>query len=276
MLTLVTDARSWSAQRHLSAYHPPDGHARCLPREELERLSPDPRQVVLYIDSNRVQVDGDELRGPIPRDAVVEAAPNRPRTPADHTLHGVLTDLQLGQGGPRVTRALGDRLAGELPAIRSWVRRELRWFPEAEVEEVAQDVIAVALEKLPGYVPRSRYRAHLKLIARNLAANYRRKRRDALVEDGLFDPPEPGPDALRELEDRRRRERIEAIARAALDPLEQEIVQLRYVLDHPASSLPDLLPGQVPRDPDRLRVLLYKLRRRLKAALERTDPDLIR
>ena len=149
----------------------------------------------------------------------------------------------------------------------------MRRHAEPEIEELVQEVLVEAWAKLPNYVPNARFRAYLKRIALNKCANARRNKRDALTEDGELDPVSDEPDALRRLEDQQRNQMLEEAARAVLDPLEQEIVQLRYVYDYPLEEIAQRLtsrPGErVLRDANEVRVALQRIRRRLMAEIAR-------
>src|SRR5262249_10177997 len=134
-----------------------------------------------------------------------------------------------------------------------------------------QEVLVVALEKLSVYVPNARYRWYLKRVTVNLCVNHRRKRRAALTEDGLFDPESTEADALTRLEARERALLFEDAARAVLEPIEQEIVQLRYVDEVPLADIPALLSATptTPRDAEEMRVALQRIKRRLIGELGR-------
>ncbi|MEQ1507475.1 MAG: sigma-70 family RNA polymerase sigma factor [Myxococcota bacterium] len=188
-------------------------------------------------------------------------------TPASHTLAGVLTRLRLGAvDDPMLSAKLDRAFAKHVAGIRRYCGSELRGFSPQVVEEVAQDVLTEAWRKLPTYEPTHPFRAFLFGIATRLCANLRRKRRDALTEDGVVDPASPERSALGSLVAAERDALVETAAANVLDPTDQELVHLRWVLDYPYDEIARQLelPG-----PDAVRVALQRSRRRMERELER-------
>ena len=89
----------------------------------------------------------------------------------------------------------------------------------------------------------------------------------------MIDPASDEVDVLTRLEAFQRNALVERAAAAVLDPVEQEIVQLRYVYDYPLADIPPRLPntasGSRPRDANGVRVALQRIRRRLRAEIGR-------
>ena len=99
---------------------------------------------------------------------------------------------------------------------------------EARAEEIVQEALLVAYQKLPDYQGQSRFSTWIYGITRNLCLNSNRKRTEFLSEDGVLTTSSPELDALSGL---RNQERIEMLtkASASLSPIEQEAIYLRYV-----------------------------------------------
>lgn len=278
---LITRARDWLEQRSLAAYRPAElereGSVRCSTLADIESClgQRDELHVLLEIDATRLRIpaqrrpEGTFLLGPIEREAIVKVEPLRARTPDEHTLHGVLTRLQLGERGtdPDLQR----QLDGAFSRHVSWLKRqvaahELRGFDEAQVEEVVQETLLVAWRELPGYRPEREFRIFLRSIAVRLCSNLRRRRRDALTADGIVEVASPERSLLDQLDDRQRNETVWRAARAVLSPADQQIAYLRYVLDYGNADIAAKLGVS---DTDQIRVALQRLHRQLKAELHR-------
>jgi RNA polymerase sigma factor (sigma-70 family) len=277
VLKVIVSAEAWAAAARDAAFRPPAlealGWVPCATEQEVAGAIGPPLRVVLDIDPARLScpVDGGRILGPIDRGAVLAVTPLRPRTPEDHTLHGVLTQVHLGErDAPEVVARMDAAFARETERVRGWARAELRGYAEAEVEEVVQEVLADAWAQLGQYVPNARFAAWLRRITLNKCASHRRRRRDAMTEDGELDPESGLPDVLARLEEQERIARLERAAAEVLDDLEQEIVVLRYVHDYPLAEIPQRLGAGragAPKDADQVRVALQRIRRRLAAAL---------
>src|SRR4051812_39383402 len=99
-------------------------------------------------------------------------------------------------------------------------------------QEVTQEAILIAWQRLPTFDGTSSFATWLHGIAQKLCQNSVRKRVETLVDDDLFDLADSGPGAATLL---RRSERHALVMEAArtLEPLEQEAVYLRYVEELP-------------------------------------------
>ncbi len=128
---------------------------------------------------------------------------------------------------PSLARDL-DRL---FDAHRQQIRRLcLGWVGDPQLaEELVQETLLKAYEKLPQFDPDGRFQFWIFGIARNLCRNAMRKRRELLSADGVLDPGDPALGALSQLRERERTELLRQASLAALDPQEQEAVHLRYV-----------------------------------------------
>jgi RNA polymerase sigma-70 factor (ECF subfamily) len=279
-LWVITSARHWMAQRALAVYHPPEldqqGAVRCsTPSDIEERLDGrDELCVLLELDTARLQApvqrrpEGVFLLGPIEREAIIKVEPLRARTPDEHTLHGVLTQLQLGESaGPDLRRQLDDAFSRHV----SWLKRqiaahELRGFDEAQVEDMVQETLLIAWRELPRYRPEREFRIFLRSIAVRLCSNLRRRRRDALTADGIVEVASSERSLLEQLDDRQRNELVWKAARGVLTPSDQQIAYLRYVLDYGNADIASKLGVS---DSDQIRVALQRLHRQLKAEVAR-------
>ena len=110
---------------------------------------------------------------------------------------------------------------------------------DAEAEDVTSEVFQRALSAMPTYEPRRPFLAFLYTIARNVVADrFRRARPQASFEDAIAHPSDlPGPDEVAGRLDDARRVRA---AIAALTPLQQEIVVLRFLQDRTTAEVAQL------------------------------------
>lgn len=112
----------------------------------------------------------------------------------------------------------------------SFVWRILRGLgvPEADREDVAQDVFLVVRRELPNYEERASIRAWLYAIARRVASDHRKRARFR-HEFPVDSPPERGMDAEARLEARSSLQSIEALL-SRIEP-EQRRVFLLYEVE---------------------------------------------
>ncbi|MEZ4241772.1 MAG: sigma-70 family RNA polymerase sigma factor [Myxococcota bacterium] len=184
-----------------------------------------------------------------------------------HTLAGVLTLLRAGgRGAPDLEARLNHAFAKHEGRLRHFCRRELRGFPPERVDEVVQDVLLEAWNKLPDYRPSARFRAFLWTIAAYKCANVRRKRADLLTDDGIVELSDGEPSPLQRLTDEERNALVERAAVAVLDVQEQEIAYLRWVLDYPLETIAELLGLD---GANTVRVALQRCKRRMQKELAR-------
>lgn len=183
------------------------------------------------------------------------------------TLMGILSRVKAGDYGaddPALRERIDRAFSKHHVKLRQFVARELRGFSDQQVEETVQEVLLTAWKQLPGHDGRD-FKAWLYRIASNACANLRRKARDVLSEDGLFDPGSEGETAYARLR-REERERLflEASARV-LGPKDQEVVYMRYELELAAEEIARLAGLS---DVDEVRVILQRCKRRLARELE--------
>jgi RNA polymerase sigma-70 factor (ECF subfamily) len=184
-----------------------------------------------------------------------------------HTLAGVLTQLRgEGRGSPELEERLNQAFPKHEARLHAHCSKELRGFPSEKVEEIVQEILLEAWNKLPTYRPESRFKAFLWTIAAYKCANARRKRQDSLSFDGILEPLSSEPSPLGQLTDRQRDELVETAARQVLDDKEQEVVYLRWVLDYPLEEIASLLG--LP-DSNAVRVTLQRCKRRMQDELSR-------
>lgn len=162
---------------------------------------------------------------------------------------------------PWVARAMGEH--------DRWLHRrccrELAGFSQAQVEEIAQDVRLLAWRLLRERFPQTGVRPFLGQIALHLCRNARRRRKDVLSLDG--EPPdapslEPGPHE--QLERAQRDRQVRSLVSQLLDPMEQEIVRLRFACELP---FVEIAARQALPDSDAVRVAMQRIKRRLGPAL---------
>jgi RNA polymerase sigma factor (sigma-70 family) len=185
-----------------------------------------------------------------------------------HTLASVLSRIQAGriEGDPELARKLDIAFGKHEAQLHRFCARELRGVSGAEAEEVVQDVFLEAWSKLDGYRPERPFRAFLWGIASKKCANLRRKRRDVLSEDGLFDPGDEAPNVLTTLADADRDAIVEEAANRVLDASEQEVIHLRWVLDYPNEDIAEQM-GMA--SADEVRVVVQRSKRRLAIEIVR-------
>src|SRR6185436_13748079 len=191
-----------------------------------------------------------------------------PEALPSHTLASVLSRIQGGrlEGDPELARKLDVAFGKHEAQLHRFCAKELRGVSPAETEEVVQDVLLEAWSKLDGYRPERPFRAFLWAIASNKCANVRRKRRDVLSEDGLFDPGDEVPNVLGKLADADRDAIVDEAANRVLDQSEQEVIHLRWVLDYPNEDIAEQMGMG---SPDEVRVVVQRSKRRLAKEIVR-------
>ena len=191
-----------------------------------------------------------------------------PRALPPHTLVSVLSRIQAGRldGDPELARKLDVAFGKHETQLQRFCAKELRGVSAAEVDEVVQDVLLEAWSKLEGYRPDQPFRAFLWAIAWKKCANVRRKRRDVLFEDGLFDPEDETPNVLAKLTDAVRDAIVDEAANRVLDASDQEVIHLRWVLDYPNEDIAEHM-GMA--STDEVRVVVQRSKRRLAKEIVR-------
>jgi len=140
----------------------------------------------------------------------------------------------------------------------------------AWAEELTQETLLVAYQRLHEFQQRSRFSTWIFSIANNLCLRALEKRREYLSEDGVL---EPGSDAFNVLSSMRTAERnhlLEQAMAAVLDPLEQEAVRLRYI----QYLSQDAITRALELDGSGARGLLQRCRRKLRRELQRRLEEL--
>jgi RNA polymerase sigma-70 factor (ECF subfamily) len=169
-------------------------------------------------------------------------------------------------GDAELARKLDVAFGKHEAQLHRFCAKELRGVSVAEVDEVVQDVLLEAWSKLDGYRPERPFRAFLWAIASNKCANVRRKRRDVLSEDGLFDPGDETPNVLSKLADADRDAIVDEAANRVLDASEQEVIHLRWVLDYANEDIAEQM-GMA--STDAVRVVVQRSKRRLAKEIVR-------
>jgi RNA polymerase sigma factor (sigma-70 family) len=215
-------------------------------------------------------IDDDALGSPgslVPGAASI--VPTQRRTPSSHTLAGVLSRIQAGARGaddPELARKLDQAFAKHESDLRRRCRKELRGASAERVDEIVQDVLLEAWAKLPVYRAETEFRGFLWGIARLKCANARRKSSDVLTEDGLLKEGSEEQHVLARLADEQRDALIEEASNNVLDAADQELVQLRWVLDYPLDDVVERLGFADNREAS---VALQRCKRRLEKEILR-------
>lgn len=165
--------------------------------------------------------------------------------------------------------ALEELFALHAPAVRGACRRMQR--DPALAEDLAQEALLLAWQKLPEFRGESSFSTWLWGITRNLCLNAARKRRDTLTEDGVLDPGDPQAGALSEMQREEREELLRGASEAVLTPLEQEAVYLRYVEMLSQETITEVLGIQ---EASGARGVLQRCRRKLERELRRRLEEL--
>lgn len=131
-------------------------------------------------------------------------------------------------------------------------------------EELTQDALMTAYAQIERFEGRAAFSTWVCGIAKNLALNEVRRRREMLTEDGVLDASDPGLAALRGLRRQEREELLRQAAADTLDATEQEVVYLRYSEQLSRTAIADVL--QLDND-NEVRVVLQRCRRRLEKGL---------
>jgi RNA polymerase sigma-70 factor (ECF subfamily) len=191
-----------------------------------------------------------------------------PRALPSHTLVSVLSRIQAGRldGDPELARKLDVAFGKHEAALQRFCAKELRGVSAAEVDEVVQDVLLEAWSKLEDYRPDRPFRAFLWAIAWTKCAHVRRKRRDVLSEDGLFEPEDETPNVLGKLAEALRDAIVDEAANRVLDASDQEVIHLRWVLDYPNEDIAEQM-GMA--SADEVRVVVQRSKRRLAKEIVR-------
>jgi len=154
------------------------------------------------------------------------------KKPGEKTEHEIIErNREQALAGPSRTPSISaelDRLfAASRDRVYALCLRRVR--DPAWAEELTQETLLVAYQRLPEFQRRSRFSTWIFGIANNICLRSLQKRREYLSEDGVLDPEEDAFDLLRALRVAERNRVLEQAIAAALDPTEQEAVRLRYI-----------------------------------------------
>lgn len=165
--------------------------------------------------------------------------------------------------------ALGRRAADQL--LRPYQRRVYLWCyryvsNHERALDLAQDVFVRALRGLKSFEGRSDFSLWLFAIARNRCLSAIRRPEpiaDVDLDDLLIGDESSTPD--RAFEDREAEERVLALIRRTLDPLEQKAVWMRCMERMSVDAITEILAVE---EKSGARGVLQRARRKLKAALD--------
>ena len=196
--------------------------------------------------------------------AAPETAMTQP-SPGPHTERRIADRVGQISGGdavvtPTLARDLDRLFAAHRSRVYALCMRIVK--DSAKAEELVQDTLLAAYEKLPGYAGEARFSTWIHGIARNLCFNAVRKKGELLTTDGVLEQEDPALGALAQLR-AQEREALLREASAALTPVEQEAIYLRYVEGIPQDQITAILdlPGTGARG------LLQRCRRHLQRDL---------
>lgn len=162
-------------------------------------------------------------------------------------------------------RAAADLLGRYRMRVYAWCMRHVGDHDQAL--DLAQEILLAAYRNLDSYRGRSPFAGWMWAIARNRCLNELRRPRllgdDEVDLDGLPSPAR-GPD--RDLEETLDEERLVALIRDTLDPLEQQALRLRCFERMPVDAITRALAIT---EASGARGVLQRARRKLRAALER-------
>lgn len=157
---------------------------------------------------------------------------------------GVVRRYQLALTG---ALPLSDALVTEMnelfarlwPVIHELCRRFVR--DEERARDLTQQVMLLTLDRIGQYRGQARFLSWVYSVTRSVCASALRRRGELLLSDGLVDPMDPRASALQDLDRLQRHALLMDSCRAALSPLEQEAVYLRYVERLPVEAITSLL-----------------------------------
>ncbi len=172
--------------------------------------------------------------------------------------------------------ALGRRAANELllpyqRPVYLWCFRYVKNHEQAL--DLAQDVFIRALRALGGFQGRSDFSLWLFVIVRNRCLSAIRSAAPVVDDDIDVDSLFAGDDRAnpeRRLEDEEEEERVFALIRNTLDPVEQKAVWMRCIERMSVEDITEVLQIE---ERSGARGVLQRARRKLKAALENRDRE---
>ena len=176
----------------------------------------------------------------------------RARGPTDSVLHDA--DRLLRRVEP-VARRAATALVGGSPSADA-------------VEDIVQLTLEIAWRRLPDFDTQgdAAFESWIRGIARKVAANERRRRRDLLTEDGLIEDGDPTSSVLTSLQREERDQLVTDAIATALEGVEQDVIYHRYVQGLERDHIAELLDLA---DANAVRVVMQRAQRKLKTELER-------
>lgn len=163
-----------------------------------------------------------------------------------------------------VRRALDAALATHQERIY-WLCVRLVGDPE-RAAELTQETMLVACQHIGDFRGDSSLHTWLHGIARHLCLRARARRHELLGEEGLFDPEDSTPGVLAEMRVHERDALLDEASRAALEPIEQEALYMRYTLGMGYEAITALLGIE---EASGARGVLQRCKRKLRRELER-------
>lgn len=193
--------------------------------------------------------------------------------PGPATEHGI---IEQNRDQARAGRARTPSLSGELDRLFETNRGRVyalclrRLKDPVWAEEMTQETLLVAYQRLPEFEQRSRFSTWIFSIANHLCLRALQKKREYLSEDGVLDPGVASFDVFRSMRIAERNQLLEEAVQVVLDPTEQEAVRLRYIQFYSQDEITALLE----LDGTGARGLLQRCRRKLSRELVRRLEEL--
>ncbi len=197
----------------------------------------------------------------------------RDKKPGRDTEHAI---IDRHQEQDRVGQDRTPSLSAELDRLFSSNRGRIyalclrRLKNPAWAEEITQETLLVAYQKLSEFEQRSRFSTWIFSIANNLCLRALQKKREYLSDDGVIDPEGEVFDMFRSLRVAERNQILEEAAAAVLDEVEREAVTLRYVQYMSQDDITQLLE----LEGTGARGVLQRCRRKLRRELHRRLEEL--
>ncbi len=186
--------------------------------------------------------------------------------PLDSQMKSVLARLQLAPDrsaalAPTDVRALHEIFSAYRDSVFKTCRRLTG--DDASADDLTQQVLMTAWDKLPGYRGEAKFSTWLYGIVLNVWRNKQRKRRELLSVDGVFEIGDPALGVMSALQRQEREQMFREVCEDCLAEDEQQVVYLRYVRSMPRGEIESLLE----LEPGRARVVLQRATRKLEKSL---------
>lgn len=184
-----------------------------------------------------------------------------------NTVELLVRRLREGSDSPSVIRSADRVFRKALPVATVACRVEMRGAPQAEVEEIVQQTLETVWRRIEDFEPNGPpFEAWVRGIAKRVCANERRRKRDLLSEDGIFEAQDPAQDILRRLQREERARIVSESIDAVLTPEDQDVFNHRYLHGLERAQIAELV-GLA--DAEAVRVILQRSTRRLRAEILR-------